>query len=151
MSTMETTESGARWVQVLGGIGAILVPLAVLYSFFTSDDDYDDNAAGLIGYAKGHEGEIWLQQVVALAVPLLVGAFVAALWVRLRASAEAYRGMTVIGGTLFIAFFSTGLYWRLLALSRRSAASRNPSRTCTISSWYSAQWMPGVGTVLSKA
>ena len=109
MSTVEAVQSRARWVEVLGGLGAVLVPLALLFNFFTADDDYDNTAAGLIAYAKGHEGDIWFQQVVALVVPLLIGAFVAALWVRLRAAAEAYRGMTLIGGTLFIAFFSTGM------------------------------------------
>jgi len=99
----------AGWLNVLGGIGAIAVPLAILFSFFTASDDYEDTAAGLIGYAKGHQGDIWLQQIVALAAPLLIGCFVASLWGRLRESTEAYRGLMIIGGTLFIAFFAVGM------------------------------------------
>ena len=106
---METTQSRARWLHVIGGIGAIAVPVTILVSFFTSNDDYDDTAAGLIGYAEASEGEIWVQQIVALVVPLLIGLFVASLWSRLRASTEAYRVLTIIGGTLFIVFFSTGM------------------------------------------
>jgi len=94
---------------VLGGVGAIAVPLAILFSFFTADEDYEDTAAGLIGYAKGHQSDIWLQQIVALAAPLLIGLFLASLWGRLRGSTEAYRGLMVIGGTLFIAFFAVGM------------------------------------------
>ncbi len=99
----------AGWLNVVGGIGAIAVPLAILFSFFTADEDYQDTAAGLIGYAKGHEGDLWLQQIVALAAPLLVGFFLASLWGRLRGSTEAYRVLTVIGGVLFVAFFAVGM------------------------------------------
>ena len=94
---------------MVGGIGAIAIPLAVLFSFFTSDDDYEDTAAGLIAYAKGHESDLWLQQIVALVAPLLISFFLVSLWGRLRGATEAYRMLTVIGGTLFIAFFATGL------------------------------------------
>lgn len=94
---------------MVGGIGAIAIPLALLFSFFSSDDDYDNTAAGLIGYAKGHETDLWVQQITALATPLLIGFFIASLWARLRAATDAYRGLTVIGGTLFIAFFTMGL------------------------------------------
>ena len=99
----------AGWLNVVGGIGAIAIPLAILFSFFTADDEYADTAAGLIGYAKGHESDIWLQQIVALAAPLLIGLFLASLWGRLRGSTEAYRVLTVIGGTLFVAFFAVGM------------------------------------------
>ena len=108
-NTVESTHSRAGWLNVVGGIGAIAVPLAILFSFFTADDDYEDTAAGLIGYAKGHESDIWLQQIVALAAPLLIGFFLASLWGRLRGSTEAYRVLTVIGGTLFVAFFAVGM------------------------------------------
>ena len=94
---------------MLGGIGAIAIPLAILFSFFTSGDDYEDTAAGLIGYAKGHQSEIWLQQIVALAAPILIGFFLASLWGRLQGASEGYRVLTVIGGTLFIAFLATGM------------------------------------------
>ena len=48
----------AGWLNVVGGIGAIAIPLTILFSFFTADDDYEDTAAGLIAYAKGHESDI---------------------------------------------------------------------------------------------
>ena len=105
----QETNSRAGWLNVLGGIGAIAIPLTILFSFFTADDDYEDTAAGLIGYAKGHESDIWLQQIVALAAPILIGFFLASLWGRLRGSTEAYRVLTVIGGTLFVAFFAVGM------------------------------------------
>ena len=108
-NTTEESHSRAGWLNVVGGIGAISIPLAILFSFFTADDDYEDTAAGLIGYAKGHESDIWLQQIVALCAPLLIGLFLASLWGRLRGSTEAYRVLTVIGGTLFIGFFSVGM------------------------------------------
>ena len=108
-NTVETTHSRAGWLNVVGGIGAIAIPLAILFSFFTADDDYEDTAAGLIAYAKGHESDLWLQQIVALAAPLLISLFLASLWGRLRGSTEAYRVLTVIGGTLFIAFFAVGM------------------------------------------
>jgi hypothetical protein len=107
--TVESTQIRAGWLNMLGGIGAIALPLTILFSFFTSNDDYDDTAAGLIGYAKGNEGDLWLQQIVALAAPLLIGFMLASLWGRLRGASEGYRVLTVIGGTLFIAFFATGM------------------------------------------
>ena len=108
---MASTDSGsgrAGWLHLLGGIGAIAIPLAVLFSFFTSDDS-GETPADLIAYAKGHESDLWLAQIVALAAPVLIGFFLASLWGRLRASTEAYRVLTVIGGTLFVAFFAMGL------------------------------------------
>ena len=108
-NTTDSTHSRAGWLNVLGGIGAIAIPLAILFSFFTADDGYEDTAAGLIGYAKDHQSDIWLQQIVALAAPLLLGFFLASLWGRLRGSTEGYRVLTVIGGTLFIAFFAMGM------------------------------------------
>jgi hypothetical protein len=99
----------AGWLNVIGGIGAIAVPAVILFSFFTADDDYDDTAAGLIGYAEAHQTDIWVQQIVALAAPLVVSLFLASLWGRLRGATEAYRVLTVIGGTLFVSFFATGM------------------------------------------
>lgn len=96
------------WIHTLGAIGAILVPLGLLVGFFTSDDS-GDTAAELIAYAKDSSTNLWLMQILALVTPLLIGAFVASLRVRLRAANEAYQALTVIGGTLFIAFFCVGL------------------------------------------
>ena len=96
------------WIHTLGAIGAILLPLALLVSFFTSDDS-GDTAVELIAYAKDNETEVWLLQVMALVAPLLIGMFVASLRVRLRAANEAYQALTVIGGTLFVAFLGVGL------------------------------------------
>jgi hypothetical protein len=96
------------WVHTLGAIGAILVPLAIVISFFTSSDS-GDTGAELIAYAEDSSAEIWLLQIIALATPLLIGLFVASLAVRLRVASDASRALTVIGGTLFVAFVSTGL------------------------------------------
>lgn len=100
--------SRAGWLHTLGAVGAVLLPLGMLYSFFTSGDT-GDTAAELIAYANDNEAEAWTLQVIGLAAPLLIGVFVASLWVRLRAANEAYRALTAIGGTLFIAFLSVGL------------------------------------------
>jgi hypothetical protein len=100
--------SRAGWIHTLGAIGAILLPLALLVSFFTSSDS-GDTAAELIAYAKDNESEVWLLQSMALVAPLLIGMFVASLRVRLRAANEAYQALTVIGGTLFVAFLGVGL------------------------------------------
>jgi len=100
--------SRAGWIHTLGAIGAILLPLAILFSFFTSDDS-GDTAAELIAYAKDNQSDAWVLQVIALTAPLLIGAFVASLRVRLRAASAAYQALTVIGGTLFVAFLGVGL------------------------------------------
>ena len=101
-------ESGrAGWIHKVGAIGAVLVPAALLFSFFTAGDT-GDTPAELVAYAKDNSTEVLWLQIVALAAPLLLGLFFAGLWARLRAASEAYRAMTLIGGTLFIAFFSTG-------------------------------------------
>jgi hypothetical protein len=98
----------AGWVDRLGAIGAIAVPLALLISFFTSSDT-GDTAAELIAYADGNAFEVWLLQSIALGAPVLIGAFVASLWSRLRAADELYRGLVAVGGTLFVAFLGVGL------------------------------------------
>lgn len=99
---------GAGWIHTLGAIGAILVPLALVISFFTSSDS-GDTGAELIAYAEDSSAEIWLLQIIALAAPLLIGLFVASLSVRLRTASDASRALTLIGGTLFVAFVCTGL------------------------------------------
>ncbi len=108
MDSASPGSSRVGWIHTLGAIGAVLVPLAVIYSFFTSSDS-GDTAAELIAYAKDNASEVWVLQVIALVAPLLIGLFVASLWVRLRAANEAYCALTAIGGTLFVAFLSVGL------------------------------------------
>lgn len=104
-----TSRSGRTgWLHTLGAIGAILVALAIVISFFTSSDS-GDTAEELIAYAEDSSTEIWFLQILALAAPFLIGLFVASLWVRLRAASDAFRALTLIGGTLFVAFFSTGM------------------------------------------
>lgn len=100
--------SRVGWIHTLGAVGAVLVPLAILYSFFTSSDS-GDTAAELIAYAKDNASEVWVLQSIALAAPVLIGLFVASLWVRLRAASDVYRALVGIGGTLFVAFLSVGL------------------------------------------
>ena len=108
MHAANSRPSRAGWIHTLGAIGAILLPLALLVSFFTSADS-GDTADELITYAKDNESEVWLLQIMALVAPLLIGMFVASLRVRLRPANEAYQALTVIGGTLFVAFFGVGL------------------------------------------
>jgi hypothetical protein len=108
MATPDARPGRTRWLEQVGAIGAIVIPLGLLYSFFTADD-YDDTSAALVAYAEDAQGDIWLTQILALLAPLLIGAFVAALWTRLRGAAAGYRALTLIGGTLFVAFLSVGL------------------------------------------
>ena len=108
MDSAHPPSGRADWVRTLGAIGAILLPLAFLFSFFASDDS-GTTPAELIAYAEDSSAELWFMQIVALFAPLAIGLFVASLWVRLRLANEVYRALTVIGGTLFIAFLSTGL------------------------------------------
>lgn len=96
------------WIHKLGAIGAIVVPAALLVSFFTAGDT-GDTTSELVAYAKDNGTEVWWLQSVALLAPALLGLFVASLWLRLRTATETYRAMALIGGTLFIAFLSTGL------------------------------------------
>jgi hypothetical protein len=96
------------WIRSLGAIGAIALPLAVLFGLIIGDDS-GDTAAELIAFAEDNSGELWFQQIVALLTPLLIGFLVASLWAWLRQANEVFRALTLIGGTLFIAFFSTGL------------------------------------------
>jgi hypothetical protein len=103
-----STSDRAGWLHTLGAVAAIVFPLAVLYSFFTSNDS-GDTGAELIAYAEDNSAEVWFLQIVALAAPLLIGVFVASLATRLRAANEAFRALTLIGGTLFVAFVSVGL------------------------------------------
>jgi hypothetical protein len=98
----------AGWLHTLGAVGAVAVPLAMLFSFFTSSDT-GETAAELIAYARDNSSEAWVLQLIALVAPLLIGVFVASLRVRLRPANDLYQAMTVIGGTLFIAFLGVGL------------------------------------------
>lgn len=108
MDSSSPTVGRAGWLHTLGAIGAVAVPLALLFAFFTSSDT-GDTAEELIAYARDNESEAWLLQILALVAPLLIGVFVASLWVRLRAANGLYQAMTVIGGTLFLAFLGVGL------------------------------------------
>jgi MFS family permease len=96
------------WIHTLGALGAIVFPLAVLFGFFTSSDS-GDTGPELIAYAEDNSTELWFLQIVALLAPLLIGVFVASLWTRLRLANEALRALTLVGGTLFVAFLSVGL------------------------------------------
>lgn len=105
----DTAGSGrVGWIHKLGAIGAIALPLAILFSFFAGSDS-GDTGAELIAYAEDNPTELWFLQIIALLAPLLIGAFVASLWTRLRPANEVFRALTLIGGTLFVAFTSVGL------------------------------------------
>ena len=108
MDSANPRSGRAGWIHRFGAIGAILFPLAVLFSFFTGSDS-GDTSAELIAYAEDNSTELWFMQIIALLTPLLIGVFVASLWTRLRVANEALRALTLIGGTLFVAFVSVGL------------------------------------------
>ena len=82
------------WIRTLGAIGAIALPLAVLFGLIIGDDS-GDTAAELIAFAKGNSGEHWFQQIVALLTPLLIGFLVASLWAWLRQANEVFRALTL--------------------------------------------------------
>lgn len=108
MATPGQTSERVGWLHKVGGVAAIIFPLAILYSFLTGSDS-GDTAAGLMSYAEEQSADIWVIQILALLAPLLIGVFVASLATRLRAAHEAFRALTLIGGTLFIAFTAVGL------------------------------------------
>ena len=108
MHTPHSEDTRGGWIHPAGAVGAILIALAMLYSFLTAGDS-GETAADLIAFAKDNEGEIWTTQLIALATPVLIGLFVASLWVRLRGASEGYRALVVVGGTLFVAFLAVGL------------------------------------------
>ena len=108
MEPMVTARGRSGWLHTLGAAGAILLPLALLFSFFTSQDT-GDTAAELIAYADDNPVEVWTLQLIALTAPVLIGAFVASLWTRLRGAHEGHRALVLVGGTLFVAFLSVGL------------------------------------------
>jgi hypothetical protein len=126
------------WIRTVGAIGAILLPLAVLYGLITGDDS-GDTGSELIAYAKENSADIWLMQIVALLTPLLISFFVASLWTRLRLADEMYRALTLIGGTLFIAFFSTGL--TLWAAPLLSADELTPAGADAYLGYDDAGWV----------
>ena len=108
MDIAHSEDARARWIHPAGAVGAILIALAMLYSFLMASDS-GETAADLIAFAKDNQNEIWTTQMVALAAPVLIGLFVASLWVRLRGASDAYRALILLGGTLFVAFLATGL------------------------------------------
>lgn len=96
------------WLDPLGAVGAIALALAMLYAFLAASDS-GDTAAELIAYAKDNPAETWLLQSAGLAAPLLIGALVVSVWLRLRGASDAYRALVLVGGTLFIAFFAVAM------------------------------------------
>ena len=108
MDTAHSADTRGGWIHPAGAVGAILIALAMLYSFLTASDS-GETAADLITFAKDNQGEIWTTQLIALAAPVLMGLFTASLWVRLRGASEGYRALVLLGGTLFVAFLAVGL------------------------------------------
>ena len=128
MDIAHSEDTRARWIHPAGAVGAILIALAMLYSFLTAADS-GDTAADLIAFAKDNQAEIWTTQMVALAAPVLMGLFVASLWTRLRAASEAYRALILLGGTLFVAFLATGLTLWSAPLFDTDALSANAAES----------------------
>lgn len=108
MDTVRAPAARSGWIDRAGGIGAILFALGLLVAFFSAAD-YENSAESVIAYANDDRWQLWWSQILGLAMPLLVGLFVAALAGRLLPGQETLRAATVIGGTLFIAFVGVGL------------------------------------------
>jgi hypothetical protein len=108
LHTAHSEDARSRWIHPAGAIGAILIALAMLYSFLMASDS-GETAADLIAFAEDNQDEVLTTQLIALAAPVLMGLFVASLWVRLRGASEGYRALVLLGGTLFVAFLATGL------------------------------------------
>ncbi len=108
MTTPEPLPSRATWLERFAPLGGIVFAIAMLVAFFTSDD-YGDDAQSVIEYADSSKTEIWTLAVIALAAPLLLGWTVAGLMSWMRPASTALRTLTMLGGTLFIAFVTIGL------------------------------------------
>jgi hypothetical protein len=127
MTTTDPTPARVGWLERFAPLGAVIFSVWMLVSFFWSGD-YDDTAQSVLDYAERDEAQIVSLLILGLATPLLIGGFLAALLARFSPVEPALRALTVIGGTLFIAFFTVAaLLWSapLLdsSLSAENAAS----------------------------
>jgi hypothetical protein len=109
MNAPETAARPAGWPERLAPLGAVIFAAWLLVGFLMSEDS-GDGAAELIAYAKDNETNNLVLQILALVTPILMGWFVAALAHRMRDLPDLMpRALTLIGGTLFIAFFTTAM------------------------------------------
>jgi hypothetical protein len=107
LSTIDPAPAGRGWLERLSPLGALIFAVWLLIGFFTSDD-YDDTPEAVIAYAESDETNIIAMQILALAMPLLIGWFLYGLLSRFAFVDTALRSLTAIGGALFIAFVTTG-------------------------------------------
>ena len=115
MTAPDTTSRGPAerrgwpWLERLGALGAIVFAVWLAISFFTSPDT-GDTAAEVLASAKDDDTANTVAQLLALLAPVLIGLFVASLVARMYALEDLLpRALTLIGGTLFIAFFTVAI------------------------------------------
>ncbi len=105
MNTTETTPSQGGLLGRFAPLGGLIFAIWLLVGFLMSSD-YEDTAQSVIAYADGEQTQLIAMQVLALVTPLLLGWFLYGLLVRLPVVEGTLRALTVIGGTLFITFFT---------------------------------------------
>lgn len=108
MTTIDETRSSLGWLERFAPLGGLVFAVWMLIGFFTSDD-YEDTPESVLAYAESDEANIIAMQALALAMPLLIGLFLAGALARLRIVDDVLRTLAIVGGTLFIAFVSVGL------------------------------------------
>ena len=107
MSTIDPAPGRAGWLERLAPLGALIVAVWFLIGIITGDD-YEDTPESVLAYAESDETSIIALQILALALPLLIGWFLYGLLSRFALAESALRSLTAIGGALFIAFMTTG-------------------------------------------
>lgn len=114
MSAPETAAARRRsgWFERIAPAGPIIFGLWLLITFLASEDS-GDTAEELIAYAADDETALHSLAFLALATPLLIGPFVAALAGKMaRLENQMPRALTLLGGTGFIVLFVTAmLFW----------------------------------------
>jgi hypothetical protein len=95
------------WLERWSPIGGLLFVIGALAVAFTpAGDDVGETAAEVVQFARDNEEWMVVAMLFALASLLLVGWFVAGLYLRLRrAGADTEAVLTLVGGTLFAVLF----------------------------------------------
>ena len=97
------------WLERFAPLGAIVFGVWLAIAFLMSPDN-GETSESVLRSARDHEGENIVAQILALAAPILIGWFLAGLLARMRPLADSLaRTLTLVGGTLFVAFFSVAI------------------------------------------
>lgn len=108
MTTIDPVPARGGWLERLAPVGALIFAVWLLIGFFTSGD-YEDTPEAVLAYAENDETNIIAAQILALAMPLLIGWFLYGLLTRFPFVDAALRTVAGISGALFIAFVAIGL------------------------------------------